>query len=67
MDVAGDLYAPETTAWWASLEVSFAVAKDGWLNLPAGKWYLKLWDASIGPHTLMDELDLSDATLVLTR
>ena len=63
-DPATTFRTPVSTALPASSVVDALAA---WLNLPAGKWYLKLWDASIGPHTLMDELDLSDATLVLTR
>ncbi len=44
-----------------------ADALTSWLSLPAGRWFLKLGESFVPPHLLLDELELEDATLVLTR
>ncbi len=38
-----------------------------WLELEPGKWFLLLGEQPLSPHLLLDELNLSGATLVLTR
>ena len=38
-----------------------------WLELPPGRWTLFLGDQPVGAHTLMDELPLEGARLILRR
>jgi len=42
-------------------------ALTSWMELPPGKWFLQLNGEPLSPHLLLDELNLSGATLVLTR
>ena len=38
-----------------------------WLQLPPGRWTLFIGDQPIGPHTLLDEVELEGASLTLRR